>query len=149
MLFERSINVMLNAHPFFVADYTRTRHYCILSVQSKYDNDETVRSSTSHHVTVAVANHLEVRPRGYRGIGARGRSVAVVRVRTVWSLRSGLHWTVRGFRRMRSRDGWLRTRNRLRVHRAHEHARVHTGHVDAHRLPRDLSGKRLLPGGQL
>lgn len=132
----------------FVTDYTRPRRYCILSVETRYDNDETV-SSTSRHVTVAIANHLEVRPRGYRGVGARGRLVAVVRVRTVRSLRPGLHRTVRGFGRVRSRDGWLRARNRLRVHRAHEHARVHTGHVDAHRLPRDLSGKRLLPGGQL
>lgn len=132
----------------FVADCTRPRRYCILSARSRYDNDETLRSPTSRHVT-AVANNLEVWPRGYRGTGAHGRSVAVVRVRTVRSLRPGLYRTIRGFGRVWSRDGWLRARNRLRVHRAHEHARVHTGHVDAHRLPRDLSGKRLLPGGQL
>lgn len=114
-------------------------------------DDETVRPSATARDIPAAANRLEMRPRGsrgFRGIDARGRPVAVVRG-TVRPLRAGLHRPVRGFGRVRSRDGWLRAGNRLCVHRAHEHARVHTGHVDAHRLPGDLSGKRLLPGGQL
>lgn len=122
------------------------------SVHLRPDNDETVLPPTAVRGAFAAADRLEVRLRGsrnFRGIGARGRPVAVVRVRAVRPVRPGLHRTVRGLGRMRSRDGRLRAGNRLRIHRAHEHARVHTGHVDAHRLPRDLSGERLLPGSQL
>jgi len=133
--FISSIKYFIRDYAIFVTDYTRPRRCCVPSVRLKYDNDETIQSSTSRHVTLAATNRFEVRPRGpcsFRGIDARGRPVAVVRIRAVRFVRPGLHRAVRGFGRVRSRDGRLRAGNRLRVHRAHEHARVHTGHADAH-----------------
>lgn len=102
---------------------------------------------TTHDEVLAAAGYRDVRSRGGR-VDAHGRAGGPFRdaVGTFWAR---LHGPVGRFRRVRPRNGRVRAGDRLRVHRAHEHAGVHTWNPDANRLPGDLSGERLLPGGEL
>lgn len=122
---------------------------CFFCLQLKIAKQVERHDDKTHHGVVGAAGYREVGSRGSRGVDARGWPAASSFCGPIGTFWARLHRSICRFRRVWPRNGGLRAGDWVRVHRTHEHARVHTGNSDAHRLLGDLSSERFLPGGQL